>query len=134
MQSERLRSGLNFLSTIAVVLCFRFAAKQTGLWLWVRILGNGSKETFRELVTRYLDLVYSRAIRLVPGDTHLAEDIAQTEFVDLRQKPERCIGDAVEAIDGQTAGVVFGLLPEIPQGNLRAGHKRHPREANPIQR
>jgi RNA polymerase sigma factor (sigma-70 family) len=44
---------------------------------------NGSEAAFRELVTRYLDLVYSTAVRLVDGDTHRAEDVAQTVFVDL---------------------------------------------------
>jgi RNA polymerase sigma factor (sigma-70 family) len=47
---------------------------------------NGSEQAFRELVTRYLDLVYSTAIRLVGGDTHQAEDITQTVFVDLARK------------------------------------------------
>ena len=47
---------------------------------------NGSEQAFRELVTRYLDLVYSTAIRLVGGDTHRAEDVAQTVFVDLARK------------------------------------------------
>src|ERR1051326_9488357 len=44
---------------------------------------NGSDAAFRELVTRYVDLVYSTALRLVEGDTHRAEDVAQTVFVDL---------------------------------------------------
>jgi RNA polymerase sigma factor (sigma-70 family) len=44
---------------------------------------NGSEAAFRELVQRYLDLVYSTSIRLVAGDTHLAEDIVQTVFFDL---------------------------------------------------
>ncbi len=47
---------------------------------------NGSDEAFRELVTRYLALVYSTALRLVGGDTHRAEDVAQTVFVDLARK------------------------------------------------
>src|SRR6185436_17465648 len=44
---------------------------------------TGSDAAYRELVTRYVDLVYSTAVRLVAGDTHLAEDVTQTVFVDL---------------------------------------------------
>jgi RNA polymerase sigma factor (sigma-70 family) len=47
---------------------------------------NGSESAFRELATRYVDLVYSAAVRLVGGDTHLAQDVAQTVFVDLAPK------------------------------------------------
>src|SRR5882672_329127 len=44
---------------------------------------HGSEAAFRELTARYLDLVFSTAVRLVGGDTHLAQDVAQTVFVDL---------------------------------------------------
>ena len=44
---------------------------------------NGSERAFQELVARYVDLVYSTAIRLVEGDAHRAKDVAQTVFVDL---------------------------------------------------
>ena len=47
---------------------------------------NGSDAAFRELVNRYVDLVYSTALRLVERDTHRAEDVAQTVFVDLARK------------------------------------------------
>lgn len=49
---------------------------------------NGSESAFRELVTRYLDLVYSTALRLVDGDAHRARDIAQIVFVDLAAKAQ----------------------------------------------
>jgi len=47
---------------------------------------NGSEAAFRELVGRYLDLVYSTAFRLVDGDAHRAQDVAQTVFVDLARR------------------------------------------------
>lgn len=54
---------------------------------------NGSEPAFRELVTRYVDLVYSVALRRLKGDEHRAEEVTQTVFTDLAQKaatlPER---------------------------------------------
>ncbi|MFZ0825908.1 MAG: sigma-70 family RNA polymerase sigma factor [Verrucomicrobiia bacterium] len=47
---------------------------------------NGSESAFRELVERYLNFVYSTALRLVAGDTHLAQDVAQTVFIGLARK------------------------------------------------
>src|SRR5215469_1746444 len=47
---------------------------------------NGSEAAFREVVTCYLDLVYSAAVRLVDGDTHRAEDVTQTVFIDLARQ------------------------------------------------
>lgn len=46
-------------------------------------VASGSEAAFRDLVASYVDLVYSAAIRLVNGDAHLAEDVAQTVFADL---------------------------------------------------
>ena len=51
--------------------------------LFAEYVKTGSESVFQELVTRYVDLVYSAAIRLVNGDTHLAEDVSQTVFADL---------------------------------------------------
>jgi len=51
-------------------------------WL-AEYVQTGSDAAFRELVTRYVDLVYSTALRLVGGDTHRAEEVAQTVFVNF---------------------------------------------------
>jgi RNA polymerase sigma factor (sigma-70 family) len=48
--------------------------------------GTGSEAAFRELVSRYIDLVYSTAFRLVGGDAQSAQDVAQTVFVALANK------------------------------------------------
>src|SRR6185503_8716271 len=50
---------------------------------------HGSEAAFRELVARYIDLVYSVAVRRAGDDPHLAEDIVQTVFTDLARKARR---------------------------------------------
>lgn len=47
---------------------------------------NKSEAAFREIVSRYLNLVYSSALRMVGGDTHRAEDVAQIVFTALAKR------------------------------------------------
>jgi RNA polymerase sigma factor (sigma-70 family) len=47
---------------------------------------DGSEAAFGELVARYVNLVYSAALRRTGGDTHLAQDAAQLVFSDLARK------------------------------------------------
>src|SRR5438034_9833531 len=61
--------------------------------LLAEFVQTGSDAAFRELVTRYVDLVYSTALRLVEGDTHRAQDVAQTVFVDLARQARTFAND-----------------------------------------
>jgi RNA polymerase sigma factor (sigma-70 family) len=56
---------------------------------------SGSEPAYREVVTRYLDLVYSTALRVVEGDAHLAQDVAQTVFLDLARKAGSLAGEVM---------------------------------------
>ena len=47
---------------------------------------KGSERAFRELVTSYINFVFSTALRVVGGDRQMAEDVSQTVFTDLARK------------------------------------------------
>src|SRR5438132_6587412 len=51
-----------------------------------RYAHEGSEAAFAELVSKYVNLVYSAALRRTGGDAHLAQDVAQLVFTDLARK------------------------------------------------
>ena len=63
--------------------------------LLAKFSAHRDENAFRELVTRHLDLVYSTALRVLNGDTHLAEDVAQKVFADLARKAPSLPRDVV---------------------------------------
>lgn len=56
---------------------------------------NGSEEAFRELVGRYLNLVYGTAMRLVDGNAQFAEEVTQSVFLDLARQARRLPNDVM---------------------------------------
>ncbi len=56
---------------------------------------RGSEPAFRDLVARYINLVYGTAVRLLGGDKHLAEDVAQTVFIHLARDARRLDGQVM---------------------------------------
>jgi RNA polymerase sigma factor (sigma-70 family) len=73
-----------------------FNSEQTmtdGQTLLTDYLNTGSEAAFRELVSRYLNLVYSTAVRLLGGDARMAEDVAQIVFIDLARAAKSLGGE-----------------------------------------
>jgi RNA polymerase sigma factor (sigma-70 family) len=66
-----------------------------------QLLGQYAREhsepAFGELVRRHVDLVYAAALRIAGGDSHLAEDVTQTVFIDLARKAPSLPADVLLA-------------------------------------
>ena len=88
---------------------------------------SGSETAFRELVTRYLGLVYGAALRLVDGDAHLAEDVAQTVFMDLARKAR---GLSSQVMLG---GWLHQRAYNVAAPMMRAQRRRQAREREAVQ-
>src|SRR3970040_2335326 len=93
-----------------------------GQQLLAQYAESGSETAFRELVTRYVDLVYSTAVRLVNGDTHLAEDVTQTVFTALARKARALSKDVM------LGGWLHRHTCFVALNTMRSERRRHARE------
>jgi RNA polymerase sigma factor (sigma-70 family) len=83
---------------------------------------TGSQEAFRELVQRYIDLVYSAAMRRVGGDAHLAQDVTQDVFIALARHAGSLTGHSV------LAGWLFTTSRFAASHTVRREQRRRERE------
>jgi len=88
---------------------------------------TGSEPAFRELVSRYIDLVYSTALRQVLGDRHLAEDVVQTVFLNLARKAQRLPTDIM------LGGWLHQDTCNIAATLMRSERRRHQRERQAVE-
>lgn len=88
---------------------------------------TASNEAFGQLVARHFDLVYSAALRLVGGDAHLAQDVAQTVFTDLARKAKAIPQDAL------LGGWLYQHTRFIASKAVRTERRRHARERQAVE-
>ena len=88
---------------------------------------HGSEAAFAELVARYIDLVYSTALRLVGGNTQLAEDVAQTVFVGLARKGRALSGNVM------LGGWLHRLTYYVATRAVRSDRRRQTREREAVE-
>jgi len=81
-----------------------------------------SEVAFAKLVQRHLALVYSTALRQLNGDTHLAQDVAQTVFMTLARKAASLTGHAT------LAGWLYLSTHHAAAQVVRSNRRRHTRE------
>src|SRR6266536_284284 len=88
---------------------------------------GGSENAFCELVTAYVDFVFSSALRIVGGDRPLAEDVTQTVFTDLARKAVALPKDV------QLGGWLHRHTCFIARKTLRKERRRIAREKRAIE-
>jgi RNA polymerase sigma factor (sigma-70 family) len=67
---------------------------ETDLQLLARYARDNAEDAFAEIVGRHLDLVHSAALRQVRSP-HLAEEVAQSVFIDLARQARRIAPDTI---------------------------------------
>ena len=91
--------------------------------LLILYTGERSEAAFQELVSRHLNLVYSAALRQLPGLSHLAEDASQLVFAELARKASQLTGHP------SIRGWLFVCTRHIAMKMCRTEYRRLARES-----
>jgi RNA polymerase sigma factor (sigma-70 family) len=123
-----LPSASDFCPLLAVGECLLVKMTMTtSQQLLAEYLAHGSETAFRELVTRYTGLVYSTALRLVEGDTHRAEDVTQTVFVDLARQARKLSDETM------LGGWLYRATCFVAAKAMRSERRRQAREREAVE-
>jgi RNA polymerase sigma factor (sigma-70 family) len=95
--------------------------------LLLEYANGGSEKAFRELVSSYVDFVFSIALRVLGGDRPLAEDVTQTVFTDLARKA------ALLPKDVQLGGWLHRHTCFVARKTLRRERRRIAREKQALE-
>ena len=95
--------------------------------LLAEYIQSRSEEAFGRLMKCHVDLVYSTAMRLVRGDSHLAEDVTQSVFLQLAKKANRLSPDVM------LGGWLHKATCLIASTMLRAERRRQLRERQAVE-
>lgn len=87
---------------------------------------RGSEPAFTELVGKYLNFVYSTALRLAGGDQSLAEDVTQIVFADLARAARKLSRDV------QVGGWLHRHTCFVTANALRSERRRQTRERQAV--
>src|ERR1043166_5462074 len=88
---------------------------------------TGSEAAFRELVARYVNLVYSAAFRLGNGSAHIAEDVTQAVFTDLARMARKLSPET------QLGGWLHRHTCFVAQNTLSGERRRQIRERQAVE-
>jgi RNA polymerase sigma factor (sigma-70 family) len=88
---------------------------------------TASESAFRELVGCYVNLVYSTALRVVRGDSHLAEDVSQTVFIGLARNAGSISREVM------LGGWLYRHTYHVATKAVRREERRHAREREAVE-
>src|SRR4051812_21841300 len=94
--------------------------------LLVHYTSNHSENAFAEFVARHFDLVYSAALRLLNGDSHRAQDVAQQVFTELARQSHRLKNHPV------LVGWLYTTTRLMALRTLRSEQRRKTREQEAV--
>jgi RNA polymerase sigma factor (sigma-70 family) len=99
--------------------------------LLVQYARSGSQAAFAALVGRHAPWVYAAAVRMLRGDRHLAEDVAQAVFIVLSRKSSALVASRAALGPWLLSVTRYTAATALRAASRRANHERRAAQARP---